>query len=124
MTRSSGQMAPPAISNLVTTLCSISWFFSVCIIEPSWFFSVCIIEPSFFVVRSHQQRYLPQAYTQSQLFSHVSSPVSDRTRDVYAECSKKEVESKPLVAASVGAGGVWRRGGTFMVARGRGGQGI
>ena len=35
---------------------------------------------------------------------------------MYAECSKKEVESKPLVAASVGAGVVWSGVGTFMVA--------
>src|SRR5947209_12774664 len=83
MTKSSGPMAPPAISNLVTTLCSITWFSSACIIEPSWFFSVCIIEPSCFIVRSHQQRNLPQAYTHSQLFSHVYSPVPDRPRAVY-----------------------------------------
>src|SRR5436853_6281348 len=114
MTKSSGPMAPPAISNLVTTLWSITWFSSACIIEPSWFFSVRIIEPSWFIVRSHQQRNLPQAYTQSQLFSHVYSPVPDRPRDVYAECRKKEVESKPLAAhphgrgrGGAGGGPVW-----------------
>ena len=43
---------------------------------------------------------------------------------MYAECSKKEVESKPLVAASVGAGVVWSGVGTFMVARAGGEQGM